>query len=309
MTSNYQHRTTTASEAWARLFRNAKHRTTTRHQNTRIAATRETGNTINNPENIGLQKNIPQHQGIHTTPQEQTNSTLSIIQPPPHSMKDNVTWGDKIIEKRPQITRIYSQNVNGIRFEKDGGQFNELCKVHQEVQADVLCIQEHNLDTTQYIVKQTLQQVCHKTWQRARLNLASSPIPFTGTWKPGGTGIMSTESITGRITATGADEWGRWSYHTFQGQNRRSVTIISVYQVVEKFTQDKGTFTTAAQQRSLLLRQQDSLQDPRLAFQRDLRNFLHQHKDQHNEILIIGDFNERLGDNLNGTAQLAAEFS
>ena len=84
--------------------------------------------------------------------------------------------------------------------------------------------------------------------------------------------------------------------------------MILVYQVVEKFTRDKGSFTAAAQQQSLLLRNQDSTQDPRIAFQRDLKIFLRQLTGQSNEILLIGDFNERLGDNLNGTAQLAAEF-
>jgi hypothetical protein len=119
------------------------------------------------------------------------------------------------------------------------------------------------------------------------LNLASSPIPFTGTWKPREeTGIMSTESITGRITATGADEWGRWSYHTFQGQNRRSVTIISVYQVVEKFTKDKALSPQRLNNGVYFYTTTIVSKSHGFAFQRDLRNFLHQLKDQHNEILI-----------------------
>jgi endonuclease/exonuclease/phosphatase family metal-dependent hydrolase len=199
--------------------------------------------------------------------------------------------------------------VNGLRFEKDGGQFHEICKIHQEIQADILCIQEHNLDSTQYHVNQTLQQTARKHWQRSRLSLASSPIMFTGTWKPGGTAILSTGSITGRITATGSDAWGRWCYHTFQGQHLRHITIITVYQVVEKFTTDKGQYTAASQQRSLLIRQGELHLDPRKAFQRDLRSFLQQLQELRHEVMILGDFNERLGDNIHGTAQLAAEFN
>ena len=171
------------------------------------------------------------------------------------ALKDNRPWGDRLEEKPTDITRIYCQNVNGIRLEKDGGQFKELCNIHQEVQADISCIQEHNLDTTQYLVKQTLHKTAQQIWQRVRLNIASSELTFSSPWKPGGTAIWSTDSITGRISATGSDAWGRWCYQTFQGKDRRSITVITVYQVVEKFTKDKGTFTAAAQQRSLLLRQ------------------------------------------------------
>jgi hypothetical protein len=139
--------------------------------------------------------------------------------------------------------------------------------------------------------------------------ISSSPIPFSSTWKPGGTGILSTGSITGRIIVTGADKWGSWSYHTFQDQQRRQITIIMVYQVVDKFTIDKGQHTITAQhQRSLLIQQGDTHLKPRQAFQRDLRHFLRKLLQQDQDILLIGDFNERLGDNLNGTAQLAAEF-
>jgi hypothetical protein len=82
-----------------------------------------------------------------------------------------------------------------------------------------------------------------------------------------------------------------------------------VYQVVDKFTADKGQFTAAAQQQSLLIRQGETHVEPRQAFQRDLRQFLKHLQDLNHDVLVLGDFNERLGDNLNGTAQLAAEFN
>lgn len=166
MTSNSHIRLTSASEAWARLFRNTRP-PITQTQQSRRATTQITGDTTNTLGTIRPNAHTPQHQEGHITPQEHPVRTVTITQPTTQSLKDNVTWGDKISDKHPELTRIYSQNVNGIRFEKDGGQFNELCQIHREVQADVLCIQEHNIDTTQFIVKQTLHQVCRKSWQRA----------------------------------------------------------------------------------------------------------------------------------------------
>jgi hypothetical protein len=208
---------------------------------------------------------------ITTIDEAALNITQSRYQP---RRQENTPWGDIMHEKPHNVTRVYSQNVNGIKLDEDGGRFKEICMIHQEVQADILCIQEHNLDTTEYKVTKIVRETAHRHWQRVRTTIASTPIQFSGTWKPGGTAIMSTGSITGRTTATGHDEWGRWSYHTFQGKNRLLVTVITVYQVVAKFAPDKGQFTAAAQQRSLLIRQGDEITDPRQAFQRDIRQFI-----------------------------------
>jgi hypothetical protein len=119
-------------------------------------------------------------------------------------------------------------------------------------------------------------------------------------------------SITGRITETGTDTWGRWSYQTYQGKNLCKVTILTIYQVVDKFTNQKGTVTTYAQQQNLLIQQGEAHINPRQAFIRDLRQFILQlttHQTIKNEILILGDFNERIGDNPQGIARIAAEFN
>ena len=211
MMSDRGTRLAAASAAWTRLFNNTK-----KTQQQQSPTTRQNTNRRNNaPQNTESPIN-----SIITLTQNSTDTSL----------RENNPWGDQITTEKPEeTTRIYCQNVNGIRLEKDGGQFKELCSIHQEVQADILCIQEHNLDTTQYDVRTTLQQTAKKYWQRSRLTISSSPITFSSTWKPGGTAILSTGSITGRIIATGADEWGRWSYHTLQGQQRRQVTIITVW--------------------------------------------------------------------------------
>ena len=60
---------------------------------------------------------------------------------------------ENLTEKDSQYTRLYSLNINGLFLDRDGGKFDEFCQVMAEVQGDVGCIQEHNLDTTQHNVK------------------------------------------------------------------------------------------------------------------------------------------------------------
>jgi hypothetical protein len=53
--------------------------------------------------------------------------------------------------------------------------------------------------------------------------------------------------------------------------------------------------TSATQQRSLLLESEDRLTDPREAFLRDLKVFLQECVSKGDELLVMGDFNERVG--------------
>ena len=117
-----------ASEAWHRLFTMAK----------------------------PLNKNSSKPNNSAITPNTQRHNTSGTIKLTQDNLAKNLPWGDTLQNKADNVTRIYIQNVNGIQIQKDGGQFDVLCKIVKEVQADVLCIQEHNLDTTQYEVRHTL---------------------------------------------------------------------------------------------------------------------------------------------------------
>jgi hypothetical protein len=85
------------------------------------------------------------------------------------NLTQNTPWGNKLQEKEDDILRIYAQNVNGIKLDADGGQYKEICDLVKEVKADILfCFQEHNLDTTQFKIRQILQNTTSKQWQRSR---------------------------------------------------------------------------------------------------------------------------------------------
>lgn len=283
-----------ASNAWSRIFNNAKPPRTNPHLTRNYNTTAATTNTTTT---------VPDDSGQFNLNQQPIAITFE-------NLRHNHNWGDTLADKRNDyVIRIYAQNVNGIRIDQDGGQYNEICKILTEVKADIFCFQEHNLDTTQYKVKNILHETTNKHWQRARLTIASSPIPFSGTWKPGGTGIISNGHVTGRILTSGHDVWGRWSYQTLAGKQGKRVTIVSVYQVVAQRQALKGQFTTATQQRSLLISQKDKITDPRTAFRRDLQLFLQKCKQEEgHDILLLGDFNERFGEDPCGMSRIATEF-
>jgi hypothetical protein len=65
------------------------------------------------------------------------------------NQRKNYHWGDEIQNKRDGMLRVYAANANGFTLDRRGGQFDTYCTMLQEVQADVACGQEHNLDSIQ----------------------------------------------------------------------------------------------------------------------------------------------------------------
>jgi exonuclease III len=175
------------------------------------------------------------------------------------------------------------------------------------VQADIVCCQEHHLDTTKTSVRSILHETARQHWSRSCLTYGTSPTPFLTDHKPGGTMITTVGDITGRVISQSQDKWGRWSYHTIRGSGSTAITVISAYQVVTD-NPNSGTTTAAAQQKSLLLQARDQEQKPRKAFKRDLLAFLKERRSQGDDLILVGDFNEVLGSKVDGMSQVAADL-
>jgi hypothetical protein len=223
-----------------------------------------------------------------------------------NNRRDNIPWGDLLDTKGDNVTRVYSLNTNGLSIDRRGGRFDDLCKVAKEVNADIVCCQEHNLDTTRSNVRSVLYDTARQHWSRSRIAMGTTPIPFSTNYKPGGTMCMTTGDMTGRITTQTHDIWGRWTSQTFRGSGCNNLIVISAYQVVSD-SPHTGLTTATAQQHSLLTQSNDTL-PPRKAFKRDLTSFLHTCIAQGMEVLLVGDFNEAFGNEREGMSKIAAEF-
>jgi hypothetical protein len=215
----------------------------------------------------------------------------------------NSYWGDECTDKEGNIFRIYAQNVNGLSLDRRGDQYDTLCTVLSEAQLDVFLGQEHNLDSTQHNVRGILHDTSKQHWQRYRLNIATTPMEFKATYKPGGTFMLAVGNGTGRIISQDHDKWGRWVSQTFQGMAGRTITIVSAYQVVTD-TVSGGTTTATTQQYSLLVQEQDSLLAPRAAFRRDLQAFV-----LTQELILVGDFNEDIGDEASSVVSIVQQLN
>jgi hypothetical protein len=154
------------------------------------------------------------------------------------------------------------------------------------MEADVRGYIEHNLDTTNFRVR----EMFHKTAKLANphyvLTMASSTIPAATTYKPGGTASIAMGDITERLSEHGSDDLGRWSFMKFQGRSGRVVTYITAYQVCVRMA--------FHQQETLLRRQKRSDINPRKNFHSDLKQFIQRCQQRNEDIYLSGDFNETL---------------
>jgi exonuclease III len=222
----------------------------------------------------------------------------------PANLLSNTFWGDELTCKAPNTFRIYCQNANGLRLDQRGGDFATICSLANEVQADVIGITEHNLDTTKFAVRKLCHDARTHIQPHSSLTMGSSPFEMTNYYKPGGTLTMSCGKISARLLRTGSDSMGRWTYQTYSGKRACNVTIITAYQVCTKSTTQRGRYTAAAQQESLLRQRGKQNPNPRTHFCKDLTTFLKQRRQEGDELILLGDFNEALGDESNGISKI-----
>ena len=221
---------------------------------------------------------------------------------------NNDPWGDILHDKPATITRVYVSNINGMHLDARGGKFDTICRIVRDIKADIFCAQEHNVDTTQGPLRKIIFDTAHQHWERHRIVVGTTPIQFKTPFKPGGTLVLTVESLTGRICKQIRDKWGRWSGQEYLCQGGKKLVVLSAYQPIVKGG-CTGKITVAAQHLSLLLASQDKTTNPRVAFRRDLISCLQAYHKQKYKILLVGDFNEVLGSDPDGISKIADSFN
>jgi hypothetical protein len=247
--------------------------------------------------------------GSQTNSSPDSVNTSNIIERPMTQANrwTNIQWGDELQEKSASHTRVYAQNVNGLQLDSRGGKFDSLCAIHKEVQADIFCGQEHNLDTTQMSIRSILYDTAQQHWDKNKMVFGTTPILFNSQYKPGGTFIMTTGNTVSKVKNQHQDKWGRWVIQEFSCSAGRTLVMLSANQPVDKRSAE-GNLTVASQHRSLMLQAGDQLNNPRTAFRRDLKYALAPYQTGDYDLLIMGDFNESFGADSDGMSEVANKF-
>jgi hypothetical protein len=168
----------------------------------------------------------------------------------------------------------------------------------EAIQADIFAFIETKLDCSNSIVKSLLQRAKSRVWNHCKLSTSSSQTPWHSLHKPGGTLLGITGPLVGRIKTSFSDDLGQWTGVELLGRDDRSLIIICAYQVCQK-SGKTGTYTAYSQQVSLLRQKGHQNPNPRRHFVADLSALIHQYYTTQFDIILMGDFNEVIGLDLN----------
>jgi hypothetical protein len=215
--------------------------------------------------------------------------------PPPIRTATNVPSGDNFDCKSKDAFRLWSANANGISS-KDG--FSKLHSLGISLKSkfvDAVAIQEPNSDFMQPYIRQKYQDIFKEHFGQAKVLTATTCIAAPNSWKPGGVVLAILGSWAQHVTQVSCDDLGRWVSATLTGSDGDSITIYSVYNVVDVKLQDAGQATIYSQQYRLLRLSGVTFPSPRQQCVDDLNRAVAKSVANHEAIIIIGDFNEQLG--------------
>jgi hypothetical protein len=221
----------------------------------------------------------------------------------------NIPYGDSLRKKTPGFSRVYYINPHGISAYRD---FLDLCEMLQsfkEVEVDALCFPEINLDLLKPDVRKRCEDIWNDFFGTSLLVGSTSNLHARNAYKPGGTftGIM--HSLCGRYQTSGSDPHGlgRWSFVQLYGKDGKSLVMITAYRVCNGDISSSGTSTAFHQQWHILRLAGKLRPNPRKQFITDLTIEIKKWQQAGADIILGGDFNERLGDTQDGLAQLVTQ--
>ena len=112
------------------------------------------------------------------------------------NLRTNYAWGHILAQKSPDVYRIISNNINGIRTDAHGSDLRDICHRVDQIEADVCCFQETKLNTWNYKIYTAIQSTVRGFWPNHTIVLSTSKTQIGRTCKPGGTMTVSYTHLT-----------------------------------------------------------------------------------------------------------------
>ena len=122
--------------------------------------------------------------------------------------------GDILNEaKEPNTTRIYAQNINGIKWDNDGGTWPMICETMSSIHADIACLTELNLDIHNHKLSTTMRRIERRFFKQSRFAGSTSTNKVPHTYEPGRTSMLVVNNMTATIKKIHKRQNGQMGHH------------------------------------------------------------------------------------------------
>ena len=198
----------------------------------------------------------------------------------------------------PDFIQIYSQNNNGISDSTEL-KYNDTFKHMKEVDADIFSINEThagkiNANHNRVLESSYRRMFQSKESQYCNLVSSSSIAPITNYTKLGGNMMGISGPLVSQIRRRIEDKYGHWCGFVLLGKDNREILVHIAYNVPQDTP--AGDDKLHSQQTSLYLLDGEVGPNPRKNFIRDLVTLITTAKRDNQDIILMGDFNEVVGD-------------
>lgn len=205
-----------------------------------------------------------------------------------------IPWGDTPDTlKDDKCCRIIMQNVNGVRARLTTKSAT-MAANSKKLRADIIGLIETNADWKRGNVLINTKNEWQKCFDQTILvKTSSSDIQFNTDYQPGGTmTIVGSQWASSTLVTSDESGLGRWTVAEINGENNRTVTLITVYAVGKS---KLGTQTTCFQQFVMLNAiDRDQIIDPRDNLFKDLKLLVEEKRKEGKEVIIMIDANDTL---------------
>ena len=204
-----------------------------------------------------------------------------------------VNWGDNINSKQKLHFRILTININGLPQQQQHPKYGIIREQVAKCKVDILGLSETNLKWNQFSTYDRLSQRTSKWWENTHCSYSyNSHDVSTSKFQPGGTAILSKNHLSNRALSQRQQDpsgLGRWCSTLYQGKNRTLLRLIQVYRPCKP---NPNSNNGAYQQHSRFFLHKEITTCPRDKFLIDLQTFLLQCKNNNEQIIVMGDFND-----------------
>ena len=206
---------------------------------------------------------------------------------------DNEWVGDNALSNSTKHIRFWFQNVNGLICKNDIQEFQYNIAKMADSGTNFFAFTETKINSNKPGVNSKIVDGLKQIIPNGHFRLANSPdYPRRSMYQPGGIASGFDASLKMRYLREGFDKYGRWVWQEF-GQHHMVTRVYTIYRVNAGSENSCGTSTAWYQQNCLY--EADGMRvDPRKQVLIDLCNEIRPCIERGHNILLGGDFNERI---------------
>ena len=224
-----------------------------------------------------------------------------------HTYQGNIPAIGSPWENPPEgAARVYFGNKNGIYINDDGAEIMNDLNFLDTGNTMVAMFAEPNIDWTFPGARRAFSRYVRRAWEHVRIVTSCSGRPSARGFLVGGTALLVQGRWTGRVSETGQDAFGRWTWATVEGKGCRTTFIAAYAPCTGGISLGNDTWW-----KQLWFRHRAALQrpspDPRKLFWDDLLRFIESKQGPSSFIDLGLDANEDLTETRDGLARVAQQ--